>query len=455
LPGINVIARRVGDPQVTAVSGISGFMLDNRARHDPARLGEFFIPGLPPGAYTVELQQLQLSPVVRIEPGFLSGGAKFWREGSSAQDPPTASTMIMVNAGQETTGFDLVMNGESLGEPRPVLAQEPNDLPLGQAVTLPAVITGELQGDADPAVLPESGPNRHDAFRVTLREWTTVTAILTAANPAADLDLDVLQVDGPGFSVWDESTEPGTPPEILQLRLPPGRWYFGVHRAGKQGSPYTLQLLATPTPELAEGLDATWISYVLLGDVTASSATLRWGTTGAVPSVVNYNQPRREIGSPRQEQEHFLPLPDLPAAKSTAVLFAASPGGRDRVEIPVKSAGAPQPEGEPRLVVASDYAYAGLDYSYDLVEVTVRLTNAGEGDALKVRVEQVGLPTGWKLLSELYAGAALPPTLEVGRIGAGGAGVLLLRLARLRGFTTPRVTLHGTYTDAAGTPRQF
>jgi hypothetical protein len=197
--GINIVARRVGDPQVTAVSGLSGYLLGSGGTHDPARLGEFLLPNLPPGDYTVDLQPVQHSPSVGIEPGFFSGGPKFWREGSSAQDPPTVFSLVPVQDGGETGGIDIVMNDECLGEPRPVLAQEPNDLPFGQPITVPAVITGELQSEA--AAMPAGAANRHDVFRVILREWTTITAILTAKNAAADLDLDLLQMEGPGFSV--------------------------------------------------------------------------------------------------------------------------------------------------------------------------------------------------------------------------------------------------------------
>ena len=61
LRGINVIARRVDDPKATAVSAISGYVFGGTGggARDPARLGEFMIPGLLPGSYTVELQPLQ------------------------------------------------------------------------------------------------------------------------------------------------------------------------------------------------------------------------------------------------------------------------------------------------------------------------------------------------------------------------------------------------------------
>ena len=40
-------------------------------------------------------------------------------------------------------------------------------------------------------------------------------------------------------------------------------------------------------------------------------------------------------------------------------------------------------------------------------------------------------------------------------IGAGGAGALVIRVARRRGDAAPAVKVHGSYTDAAGTSHQF
>ena len=100
LRGINVIARQAGDPLVTAVASVTGALWNGRAggRLEPGRLGEFLIPGLPPGAYTVELQELEEEPEIRVLPGALPGGPKFWREGSAAQDPPLASTTVRVRS---------------------------------------------------------------------------------------------------------------------------------------------------------------------------------------------------------------------------------------------------------------------------------------------------------------------------------------------------------------------
>jgi hypothetical protein len=451
--GVNVIARRVDDPLATAVSVVSGFLFGgtDQGVRDPARLGEFVIPGLSPGTYTVEIQQLDSSPDVRVPVAFLSTGGKHWREGSSPQDPPDAATPIVVNAGQEVKGIDIVVNGENLGEPKLIDKQGPNDLPNPQAITLPAIISGDLPSVTS-AASPSSGPDLHDFYRVTLHDWTTVTAILSAAEPGADLDLDVLYLDDQSYFVWAESAEAGTPPETLQVLLPPGRWYFGVHRSGNLGSAYTLRLLATPAPTSDEGLASTWISYAVVGDVTATSASLHWQTTGDVPSVVYYNEPLREIGSTKKEREHSLLLSDLPAAKRTSVLaFAPSPAGVDVAFFGVTTASPPAVDGLPRIVAASSASLV----DYDLVEVVVRLNNPGDGDALDLRINQVVLPTGWTPFTQLYTGTQLPDVIPVGKIGAGGVGAFVIRLARVRGYANPKVVVHGTYTQADGTPRKF
>src|SRR5436305_8240999 len=143
LVGVLVVARRQIDPQVTAVSGVSGYLVgagDSAVQEpgrpgafwpirkgpddgasDPARMGEFLIPGLPPGSYTLELQQLEDSPIMRHQ-GFLIGGPKFWRQGSSPQDRTSDPTPVAVTAGQAVTGIDIVVNGQDLGDPRPVVA---------------------------------------------------------------------------------------------------------------------------------------------------------------------------------------------------------------------------------------------------------------------------------------------------------------------------------------------
>lgn len=76
--GFNVIARRTSDPHVTTVSSVSGFLFTGDAgnplyqdpiagtpspfgSHDQSLMGVYFIPGLPPGSYTVEVEGIHNS----------------------------------------------------------------------------------------------------------------------------------------------------------------------------------------------------------------------------------------------------------------------------------------------------------------------------------------------------------------------------------------------------------
>jgi pre-peptidase len=449
LRGIQVFARRTDDPRGVAVGTVSGFLFgtDGHGSPDPNRLGEFIIPGLPPGAYTVELRQLDPYPGVPVRAGYLFSGSKFYREGSTAQDPPTASTPIVVNAGQAVTGIDILVNGESLGEPKAVAEQEPNELPGGQSVTLPAFLSGKIE---DRAATGEG--DSHDVYRFTLREPTTVTAVLTADQGNADLDLDLLYLDNQSYFVLAESTEKGTPPESMQFRLPPGRYYFGVHRVGDRGSAYTLRLSATPSPDAEDANDAVWINYLVVGDVTTTGASVRWQATGDTTAVVYYNKPRREIGSTTRASEHALALTDLPKeTRSDVEVYASSPGGVDVTYAPFKTAVAPEADGVPRIVVGTD----SYPVDYDLWEVEVRLSNPGDGDAQKVQIESITPAAGWAVLSTLYTGTKMPDAIDVGGIGAGGAGALIIRLIRLRGEEDPDVKVHGTYIEASGRVRKF
>jgi hypothetical protein len=72
-----------------------------------------------------------------------------------------------------------------------------------------------------------------------------------------------------------------------------------------------------------------------------------------------------------------------------------------------------------------------------------------------VRIEEVVPAPGWVPVSVTLRGEALPLPLEVGSIGAGGAGAFLVRLVQRSGTAEARVTVRGTYADAAGVVRKF
>jgi hypothetical protein len=446
LQGVNVIARRTDAPQAIAVSCVSGY-LDRetpRSPRDPARIGDFVIPGLPPGTYTVEIQQLQESPSIRGQ-GYLIGGARFWREGAAARDRTGLFTPILVNAGQEVRGIEVVVNGESLGEPRQVRAQTPNALPDAQAVSLPVVISGELPGGPEPPFPIETVEALSSVYAVNLREWTTVTALLSAAQPQADLDLYVVQQAAEGWNQEGASKDAGTPPEVLQLRLAPGRHYFGVVRAGTSGSPYTLRLLATPAPDPDRTPEKVFLAYLSIGEVTRTSAVARWQTTGDVPSVLYYNQPLREIGSTPPVREHALPLTDLaPGANGEARVIVPSAGALFGVAAPLTTAKLSSREGKASFITQKKVTSYGPDFA----EVQVRFVNTGDGDAVSVQIEEIIPAPGWELqLKEL-----VPKPLKLGRIGAGGAGAVVVWLFRRSGSAAPSVTIRGTYREAESSP---
>lgn len=474
LTGVLVVARRQGDPQATAVSSVSGFRFGagdgaiqepgrpgsfwpirkglDEGVSDPALMGEFLIPGLPPGSYTLELQQAESSPAI-LHQGFLIGGPKFWRQGSSPQDRSTDATPITVTAGQEVNGIDVVVNGRDLGEPRPVIAPQLGSSAGFQPVTLPAVVTGTVEAARSGVSTLIRSPRDLDAlYQVTLQEWTTVTAVLSAAQPAADLDLYLYTPDG---QLLGAAITPGSVPEVVQKRLPPGDYVFGIHHSGGPRTVYTLRLLATPAPEWREQPEPLQISYVLVGDVTTTGAALRWQTTTDTPAVVYYGQPLHEIGSPQRGREHSLALSGLPEGARTTVLFL-SPPGLWNLEASPTTATRPQSGGAPRIVPEigaprTPFQLLGLDAAIG----TVHLTNAGDGDALKVQIDSVTPAPGWEFLSQAQSGTPLPATLELGRIGRSGSGLFRVILVRRSGAADPGITVHGSYTDAGGTVHKF
>src|SRR5206468_748327 len=111
------------------------------------------------------------------------------------------------------------------------------------------VIRGAVEDDAGPASeLLQRADEVEDLYRVVLPEWTTITAILSASQPATDLDLYTFALGEESVIVAQSATQ-GSSPEIFQFRLPPGANLIGVHHAGGPASSYTLRVLATPAPE--------------------------------------------------------------------------------------------------------------------------------------------------------------------------------------------------------------
>jgi hypothetical protein len=474
LQGIEVIARRVDDPTVTAVSGTSGYRFGRgeafgrdpthpgrlvgsypEGSPEPALLGEFLLPGLPPGAYTLEIRQYW-ETVRMAHSGFLIGGAKYWPTGRGR---PTDARPITVTAGSEVSGIDIVVNGEDVGPPRVRIEAEPNPWNNAQVIDHPAVtllggVTVPGRADTGPV---RSATDLDDVYSLTLSEWATITAILAAAEAATNLDLYLIEVEGGGLSIVDRALQSGGAPETVQRRLPPGHYLFGVRHAGGAGGGYTLRVLATPALETDALPPPPRVMYAFLGDVTPTGAVAHWMLDEEAPAVIIFDEPYREIGSTRLSRQHTLTVPDLTPGRRTPVeLISGSPGGIFVLPTTLTAALPPAPGGAPRMVASSIVrALSTKLLGRDAAHVEVRLTNAGDADAMDVRIDAVEPAPGWEFLVEALDGTKFPLSLDLRRIGAKGEGVLIVRLLRRSGNAPPGITFRGTYTDAAGGVRTF
>ncbi len=146
--GVNVIARQEDDPMTVgvdesrrfAVSVVSGYLFTGNpgqsvtgtnfgsslGSREPQWVGIFRIPGLPPGDYTVEVEELNAafvdgSSVGPLGQGFpfgagqqfsLPGPPEFWDVLESSTDLPTDSSPVtIVMAGDVVMAIDIILNG--------------------------------------------------------------------------------------------------------------------------------------------------------------------------------------------------------------------------------------------------------------------------------------------------------------------------------------------------------
>lgn len=121
--GAYVVARKVGDPLASAVGMASGalFLSIAGGSSDPALEGRYTIPGLSPGNWTVEVEEIDPdftggSVVGPLDPPApLPGPPEFWNGANEAAanppDDPNEAVAIAVTAGTTTGGLDIVLNG--------------------------------------------------------------------------------------------------------------------------------------------------------------------------------------------------------------------------------------------------------------------------------------------------------------------------------------------------------
>jgi hypothetical protein len=465
LQGINVVARRDGDEEVTAVSVISGYLYKGwrYGSRDTEMQGFFELPNLPPGNYRLALEPLDEAPVVSPRHAFLPGGRRFWREGGPLATLPQEATLVAVGAGQVVAGRDFVLDGPS-SPLREVAEVKPNYLPdLAQTVTLPAVVTGRV-GPRDPhpweVRVPYGSSDRVEVWhRVIVPEPTLLSARLTADTRTADLQLYLVSflVSDANYSgtltLLDHSTDLGTPPETFQKRVPPGVYYVGVSSVDSSRSPetdYRLTLLGVPAPDLPAAANPPRITLATVSDLTPTSMRVSWQTDQDANSHLYTGLPTREIASPALTRDHSFHVTGLSAGTDQMVSIVSRSESGELAElrrVPVRmpsTATGPAPS-----ISAVLWGLMPADEKGDEFLIEVRVANRGDGPARNIRIEGMELPSGWGF-------AALPPLpLDLGEIGPESAAVVVVRVVRQGSAALPSVILQGSYATLDGNVRAF
>jgi hypothetical protein len=157
--GAYVIARKVGDLRLTAVGVASGARYRGTTATASLR-GLFEIPGLPPGDYTVEIEQISSSftggsSVGPVDPpAMLPGPAEFWNganESGTSADDPTLASVIAVGAATQIGNVHFVINATApvatatrtatpIRTPTPVRTVTPV-IPVATATAVPTATT--------------------------------------------------------------------------------------------------------------------------------------------------------------------------------------------------------------------------------------------------------------------------------------------------------------------------
>lgn len=126
--GANVVARKVDDPELTAVSSVSGFLHagtredpENFGSDSPELLGFYEIRGLPDGRYTVEIESINPlfnggSAVGPLDPPeALPGPPEFYSgaEESASDDPTSQVEIELISPNNRVQEINIILNTTS------------------------------------------------------------------------------------------------------------------------------------------------------------------------------------------------------------------------------------------------------------------------------------------------------------------------------------------------------
>lgn len=235
--GANVIARNVSNPDVIAISSVSGFLHidpadpDSRGSNDSSLIGFYEIRGLEAGDYIVVVEQ--------IDPSF-SGGSRVgpldnpvplpfipesYNDGESNSDIDECASVISVSPGEIVQDIDFIINDPG-GIGRLVREQEPdNNFLEAQAVTFFTSVSGEID-ISDKGSVSLKGDDFEDFYSFTVNTGQFISTFLSFQDDRANLELAILdaKLNIYGLSRAGE----GTSESIGPVKLPPGTYFVGV-----------------------------------------------------------------------------------------------------------------------------------------------------------------------------------------------------------------------------------
>ena len=246
----------VTDPLATSTSAVTGLEFGS---------GVYRIDGLPPGQYSIEIQQItsravggsgigplgQQLPIPA--PEFFNGP----RESGDSSDMPGDFQPILVTAGGVNSGIDIILNGFSTAAVTLADEREPNDkTKKAQRLDLPVEVSGTAAFN-DPSVLrltglPDGSSEQiEDLYKFTLSAPKLVYVLLRPVGGTASSDLDLLLFDstlGKKKVAFDSSTivafsAGGTATEALGVTLPAGDYFVGVSAFDGTSVGYKLAVL--------------------------------------------------------------------------------------------------------------------------------------------------------------------------------------------------------------------